>query len=107
MTALRPFSPETLAERWTCSAEKIRQMYRAGELAGFRLGKLIRIPAIEVERIECLNTDLSDTGGNGASPTPNQGEAAFESRLERMTGESPRLALVQSGGRGPGPSRNV
>lgn len=50
--APRPYSPETLGERWGCSAEKIRMMFHAGELAGFRLGKLIRIPASEVERFE-------------------------------------------------------
>jgi excisionase family DNA binding protein len=53
----KPFSPETLAERWNCSAEKVRQMVHQGELGGFRLGKLIRIPAIEVERIECLDSN--------------------------------------------------
>lgn len=55
MTA-RPFTPETLAERWECSAQKIRNMIMNGEIAAFRLGKLIRIPAIEVERIECLQS---------------------------------------------------
>lgn len=52
----KPFSPESLAERWDCSAEKVRQMVHRGELNGFRLGKLIRIPAIEVERYECAET---------------------------------------------------
>jgi excisionase family DNA binding protein len=46
----KPLSPETLGERWECSSEKIRQMFHRGEIGGFRLGKLIRIPAIEVER---------------------------------------------------------
>jgi hypothetical protein len=72
-------------------------MCRSGELSSFRLGKLIRIPASEVERIECQNTDLSAIAGNGASPTPNQGEVAFESRLVRQTEGLPRLALVNSG----------
>ena len=49
----RPFTPERLGKRWGCSAEKVRQMFHHGELAGFRLGKLIRIPLIEVERYEC------------------------------------------------------
>lgn len=96
----RPYSPETLGDRWGCSSEKIRQMCRSGELASFRLGKLIRIPASEVERIECQNTDSSDTADNGASPTPNQGEGAFESRLARQTEGLPKLALVSSGERG-------
>lgn len=51
----RPFTPETLAERWGCSAEKVRQMIRRGDLRAFRLGKLIRIPANEAERVECLS----------------------------------------------------
>lgn len=41
MTA-RPFSPETLADRWDCSAEKVRLMCRNGELASFRLGNKMR-----------------------------------------------------------------
>ena len=57
----KPFSPETLAERWGCSAEKVRQMVHRGELQGFRLGKLIRIKAVEVERYECAQTQQTDT----------------------------------------------
>jgi hypothetical protein len=72
-------------------------MCRRGDLSYFRLGKLIRIPANEVERVECQNTDLSSTEGNGASLTPSGEEAAFESRLERLTVGQPKLALVQSG----------
>lgn len=94
MNAARPYSPESLADRWGCSAEKVRLMCRHGELAAFRLGKLIRIPANEVERIECQNTDWSNTEGNSASPTDG---LAFELRLERLTEEKPRLALVRSG----------
>jgi len=47
----KPYSPQTLADRWGCSDEKIRLMYRSGELAGFTLGKLIRIPAHSERRI--------------------------------------------------------
>ena len=89
----RPYSPETLAERWGCSAEKIRRMYHDGELAGFRLGKLIRIPANEVERVECLNnTDSSNTEASSASPSLTPSEVALESRLARMTGDEPKLS---------------
>lgn len=58
--AKRPYSPETLAERWGCSAEKIRQMCRRGEIESFKLGKLIRIPAAEVERIETVGNTQRD-----------------------------------------------
>lgn len=94
MNAVRPYSPETLADRWGCSSEKVRQMCRAGELAAFRLGKLIRIPANEVERIECQNTDSSSTEDNTASPMEIP---AVELRLARMIGDGPKLSLVKSG----------
>jgi excisionase family DNA binding protein len=91
----RPFSPETLAEHWGCSSEKIRQMCRRGDLAFFRLGKLIRIPANEVERVECLIGGSSSTEDSGASRTELP---AGELRLARMTGDGPKLSLVKSGG---------
>lgn len=48
----RAYSPASLAERWQCSAGHIRGMIKRGELAHFRIGKLYRIAAAEVERIE-------------------------------------------------------
>ncbi|AYJ85743.1 hypothetical protein D3Y57_06890 [Sphingomonas paeninsulae] len=96
-TVNRPFSPETLAERWGCSSEKIRRMYHEGSLTGFRLGKLIRIPAAEVERFECQNIDLSNTEEIGASPMTKRSEDVFASRLVRQTEGLPRLALATSG----------
>lgn len=94
----RPFSPETLADRWGCSPEKVRRMYHAGELVGFRLGKLIRIPAAEVERFECQNIASSDIGDDSASPITSPDKGAFASRLARMTVGPRKLALVTSGG---------
>ena len=88
MTDAKPYSPDTLAERWGCSAGKIRAMCHAGQLASFTLGKLIRIPAAEVERIECQNTPSPDTGASGRSPSETVNVAA-ESRLARIT--SPTL----------------
>lgn len=101
----RPYSPETLAERWGCSAEKIRRMYHDGELAGFRLGKLIRIPANEVERVECLNTPSDSTEESSSCDTKTQ-EDGFASRLARQTGDSRRLAPVKSGRPGTPRSAN-
>ncbi|MEW9617072.1 hypothetical protein AB3G45_25010 [Shinella sp. S4-D37] len=47
------FSPATLAKRWHCSDQSIRNMVATGRLAGFNLGgKLLRITREEVERIE-------------------------------------------------------
>lgn len=99
----RPYSPETLAARWSCSSETVRQMCKRGDLSYFRLGKLIRIPANEVERVECLNGGSSSTEDNGASPT---GIPASELRLERMTGAGPKLSVVKSGVGSTGQHRN-
>lgn len=96
MTAQKPFSPETLADRWGCSSEKVRLMYRAGELAGFRLGKLIRIPAAEVERYECQNTPSPCT--EESSPSPSEiTESRAEFRLARQIGGGPKLSPVNYG----------
>lgn len=71
-------------------------MYRNGELAGFRLGKLIRIPAAEVERYECQNTPSLGTEENGASLSVKE-EGDYASRLVRQTGELPKLEPVRFG----------
>ena len=102
----RPYSPETLAERWDCSAEKIRRMYHDGELAGFRLGKLIRIPAAEVERYECQTTSLDGTEESAPSFTGTKTESAFAGHLVRQMKGSPTLALVNSGRSSMPPHRN-
>jgi excisionase family DNA binding protein len=94
MTA-RPFSAESLSERWGCSSETVRQMCRRGDLGYFRLGKLIRIPASEVERIECQTGDSSSTEDNTASLTAPLG---VELRLARLIGDGPKLSLVNCGG---------
>ncbi|MEN6548921.1 MAG: excisionase family DNA-binding protein [Armatimonadia bacterium] len=92
----KPYCPKTLAERWGCSAEKIRRMYRDGELAGFELGKLIRIPASEVARYECQNIPSPSTEENTPSPSETVNVAA-ESRLARITAARPKLSPVLSG----------
>ena len=80
---MKPYSPKTLAERWSCSSEHIRRMYHDGELSSIRLGKLIRIPATEVERIECGGS--SSTEESIASPIPTRQEVALGPRLARLT----------------------
>ncbi|WP_146227559.1 excisionase family DNA-binding protein [Pseudoroseicyclus aestuarii] len=59
MTIARPYTADTLAERWECSAETVRQMFKRGELRGFRVGRMIRIPAEVVEEHEQCQTSAS------------------------------------------------
>ncbi len=63
MTDDKPFTPETLAERWECTPKHIRALTKRGELPHFTLGKLIRIPAECVRKIE--HGASNSTGGTG------------------------------------------
>ena len=51
------YTPETLAERWQCSANHIRTMITRGHLAGYKHGKkLLRISAAVVAAYEDTDT---------------------------------------------------
>jgi excisionase family DNA binding protein len=41
-----------LAERWECSDSHIYGLIRSGQLKAFNIGKLVRISAAEVARVE-------------------------------------------------------
>jgi excisionase family DNA binding protein len=52
----RVYTPVTLARRWQCSSQHIRDMIERGDLKAFRVGgKLLRISAEEVEDYERRN----------------------------------------------------
>ena len=83
----RPYTPETLAERWGCSSAHVRSMIRRGELAHFRLGgKLLRIAAREVERYESQGSP--DTA-NDMPSEPEKISAAAAARFVGITGRMP------------------
>lgn len=67
--AIRPLTPEMLADRWLCSAETVRQLVKRGDLHGFRVGRMIRIPMVAVEEYEaCQN--IASGGSTAASLLP-------------------------------------
>ncbi|WP_420910497.1 helix-turn-helix domain-containing protein [Roseivivax marinus] len=55
----RPFTPAQLAQRWHCSAETVRTLFKTGRLQGFWLGRQIRIPAASVQEFEACPTTAS------------------------------------------------
>src|SRR3989344_2259651 len=75
-TRMKPYTPETLAERWDCSPSHIRNLIDRGDLRSFRLGRLIRIPPEEVTRIECQSSPSNgceaDTPSNGTTRTASR-----------------------------------
>ncbi|WP_108223440.1 helix-turn-helix domain-containing protein [Cereibacter johrii] len=67
MSDARPFTPDMLADRWGCSAETVRQLVKSGRLSGFRVGRMIRIPARSVEDYECASIgSAASTGGSSS-----------------------------------------
>lgn len=86
----RPYTPETLAERWGCSGRHVRNLLERGELRFFRLGaKLIRIPADAVREYECQQSRshtqsaaiVADSRLSGTTETVR----GIGTRLEPMT----------------------
>jgi excisionase family DNA binding protein len=53
------YTVQQLAERWHCHRSHVYRMIDRGEILPFRIGGLVRIPASEVERIECPNSPRS------------------------------------------------
>ena len=98
MGAERPYTVATLAQRWACSEGTIRNMIRRGELAHIRLGTLIRIPASEVERIECPNTASNDTEADTLSSGPMEPESGIATSLPRPIASGQRPKLGNDGG---------
>ena len=90
----KPFTPDTLAKRWGCSATKVRQMIKEGELAGFRLGKLIRIPAIEVQRFESELTAAATAAATSSSDTA--GSSLSRSAAARIAADTRRELMTQA-----------
>lgn len=71
----RPYTPETLAERWSCSSQHIRDLVSKGDLRAFRVGRLIRIRPEEVERYETWQETVSESSNTeefGASTGEKQ-----------------------------------
>jgi excisionase family DNA binding protein len=86
------FSVPQLAARWCCSAGHIRNLIDRGEVRAFQLGRLIRIPASEVERVECSQNTASSASGVGSrSSGQTQPESATADSLPRGIDLGPRL----------------
>lgn len=80
----RPYTPEGLAERWQCKTDHVRKMLQAGELHGFKIGaKLWRIPAAEVERIECRTIDSASSEEDGSLSGTARTEADIAGALKQ------------------------
>lgn len=98
----KPFTVPNLAQRWGCSEGLIRKMIDRGELRSFRLGILIRVPAEEVERVECQTESHTPSSGSSTDSPWCGGntESADASASTRRIVRAPRQKRALSGPRG-------
>ena len=88
----RPLTPEMLADRWLCSAETVRQLVKRGDLRGFRVGRMIRIPMGAVEEYEaCQNIGSAGSTDGMSSPGTMQAESAGAIVLTHAPERKPRV----------------
>lgn len=66
----RPYTVERLAQHWECSADHIYDLVQEGKLRHFRVGRLIRIPRAEVERVEACGYNSTEGDGMPSGETP-------------------------------------
>ncbi|MFN3474034.1 MAG: helix-turn-helix domain-containing protein [Blastomonas sp.] len=94
------FTVRSLADRWECSEGMIRKMIKTGDLQCFTIGSLIRVPATEVERIECAspNTPSSDSEADTPSSGPTPMESPIGTVLPPPIGLTPKRKLASAGG---------
>ncbi|MFD1341448.1 helix-turn-helix domain-containing protein [Litorisediminicola beolgyonensis] len=62
-----PHTPDSLADRWACSSETVRQLCRSGQLKHFRVGRMIRISAEAVDEFEARSAADADAHPEGRS----------------------------------------
>lgn len=94
----RPYTPETLADRWGCSANHVRNLIRRGTLPAFRLGRLMRIPAAAVADYEAgeptCETTNHDTGSYSTEAvTPSSGGSSAPTSSDPVISLAHRAAL--------------
>jgi len=61
----KPFTLDTLAERWECSGSHVRRLCASGKLRHFRIGSLYRIAVDAV-----LEYEIGHYGEEKAAPAP-------------------------------------
>lgn len=97
---LRPYTPDTLAARWQCSAETVRQLIKRGELRAFRVGVMYRVPVDAVEEYEC-RTSPSDaceaaSAPSGVMPAASDTAISLRHATERRRKQKPSTYTAAS-----------
>lgn len=67
----RPYTPETLAQRWGCTPRHVQKLCREDRLGHFKVGRLLRIPpgaVIAFEAEEARHGRSGPDAGRAAAP---------------------------------------
>ena len=88
------YSTRSLADRWDCSQQHIRDMIENGDLQCFRLGRLIRVSKQEVERFE--QTGGSSYTEDNTLPLHQSTARPFVVPYQPTTGERQSEGLTTS-----------
>ena len=89
--------PCDVAERWQCSEAHVRNLYRRGELRGFRAGgKLLRFKVEDVEAYECGPTSAASGSAWRATWQPlsrpfRRLTSSFENTPDTSQADLPKL----------------
>lgn len=84
-TQEKPFSCTTLAKRWGCSKQTIHNMIERKEIQNtFSVGRMKRIPAFEVERIESCGNQSQDYIEESTMPCGDREQTQKGNPLERQ-----------------------
>ncbi|WP_145397020.1 helix-turn-helix domain-containing protein [Paracoccus sulfuroxidans] len=91
----KPWTPDSLAAHWECSAETVRAMIRDGKLPAFRVGgNGWRIRAETVEAYECgtIGSELSKDDSSSCGTTTTASAAVIALRHTRPKRQSVKPA---------------
>jgi excisionase family DNA binding protein len=92
-----PYSVTKLARRWECSPSMVRKMIDSGRLQVFRLGVLIRISAVEVERFECQQSqNIPSSGSEEALPSSGEDQEAKPTPQSSDTGSNSNRKIARA-----------
>ena len=84
---MRPFSVQSLADRWGVKPPMLYGLIKGGELTSFKVGgKLLRISFDEVERWENGSNSIEELGASSGEKTGKQSDA----HLVRQISPKPR-----------------
>ncbi|WP_417795876.1 helix-turn-helix domain-containing protein [Terasakiella pusilla] len=87
----RPFTPKELAKRWQCSEKHIRDLARNGELPCFKVGRMYRFTAHDIEAYECKSNFTEANTTPSGDKTAKRNACHSEQKIVTLPGSGLRI----------------